>query len=98
MQRVRFGNRENMKKKIKKKLKIRNSFGLSLSTLLIRFDFDLVRIKFESFTVFVSSSNKVNKVINFLLEFSIGLFSTFLVVFLNRICVFFFSIQNKTIS
>ena len=35
----------------KKKFKFRNSFGRSFYTLPIRFDFDLVRIKFESFTV-----------------------------------------------
>ena len=51
---------KNLKKKIKKNLKIRNSFGrnfpYSFRFNSLRFDFDLVRIKFElkHLKVFVS--------------------------------------------
>jgi hypothetical protein len=44
-------NHENLKK-LKKKIKIRHSFGLSFPTFdSIHFDFDLIRIKFESISL-----------------------------------------------
>jgi len=77
----------------KKILKIRNSFGRNFPYLLVRFDLNLVRIKFESFTGFISNCQKIVKILK--------IFQIFLGVLLKWIqkkCKNFSESHRKSIS